>query len=76
MALNVPEKPERLRRQPVSAARPAMQRVKSLNGLQAAAEINLQTRRLRFADALSDGGVEMLKKDFDSGGKIDYMTVK
>jgi hypothetical protein len=76
MALNVPEKPERLRRQPVTAARPAMQRVKSLYRLQTTAEIDLHACLLGFADAPPDGAVETFEKVIGSGGKIDYMAME
>ena len=76
MALNVLEKSERLRRQPVTAARPTMQRVKSLYRLRTTAEIDLQARRLGFANAPPDGAVETFEKVIDSGGKIDYMAME
>jgi len=76
MALNIPEKSEWLRRQPVTAARPTMQREKSLYRFRTTAEIDLQACRLGFANAPPDGAVETFEKVIDSGGKIDYMAIK
>ncbi len=76
VALNVPEESERLRRQPVTAARLAMQRVKRFHRLQAAAEIDPQARCLGFADTAPDGAVEPVEKAVGSGGKIDHMGIK
>jgi hypothetical protein len=76
ITLDILEKPEWLRRQPVTAARPAMQRVKSLHRRLIAAEIDLQTCRLSFANAPSDSAVKALQKGICSGGKINYMAVK
>ena len=76
MALDVAEKPERLRRQPMTAARPAMQRVKNLHRLRTAAEFDPQAGGFCFADAASDSTVKTVEKILAPAGQVDEVAMK
>ena len=70
------EESERLRRQTVPVPCPAVQRVKSLNRVKAAAEFHVQSRALPFSDTAANGAIKALEQRLLSACEIDNMTIK
>jgi hypothetical protein len=74
MALNIFEKPERLRRQTVPSSCSAVQLIKRLDRLAVEAELDRQFRRLCLSHAPPGSAVQAAKEAVHSDLQINYVT--